>query len=171
MLCQWRAHLHARYIRGGYKVNEMRTLKILSMSLVGVAGLIFLLGISTYWWVPVEAKINYMGSKNICLSGYTSTHRYDFNSKRGFCIYTTVRYSYDVGEKSYSNSFIGFFFPVNISLEKPAYGNISKAYHAPFFSGFSVIKKGVDYFSIGALLFLGWFLFYVRVLACRFCSA
>jgi hypothetical protein len=146
----------------------MRALKILSILVICIAGLLFLLGVSTHWWVPTEAKISYLGNKNICLSGYASTHRYDLNSKKGLCSYARVKYYYDVEGVKYSSSFIGFFIPINISLEKSDYGNIGKAYYVPFFAGFSVIKKGADYFSIGALLFVGWALFYVRSLLVRF---
>jgi hypothetical protein len=146
----------------------MRVIKILYISSFSIAATLFLLGISTYWWVPVEAKISYINNKNICLSGYTSTNRYDLNSTRNQCSYTTVRYYYNVEDTTYSSSFIGFVIPINISLEKKSYGNLSRAYYAPFFANFSVLKNGVDYFLILTLLLFGWILFYIRASIIKF---
>lgn len=148
----------------------MRVIKILYISSFSMAATLFLLGVSTYWWVPVEAKISYINNKNICLSGYTSTNRYDLNSTKSPCSYTTVRYYYNVGGATYSSAFIGFIIPINISLEKTSYGNLSRAYHVPFFANFSVLKNGMDYFLILTLLLIGWILFYIRASIIKFHS-
>lgn len=61
----------------------------------------------------------------------------------GFQGFDVLRYSFKAGGINYRSKFIGFYFPVGLSL--PEAGEVVDVYYLYGMPGLSVIRRGVDW--------------------------
>ncbi|WP_019028975.1 hypothetical protein [Colwellia piezophila] len=147
-------------------------MKIVGILSLAIGLLLFILGMSTFFWSPTKALLNDYSTSKTVQYGYTNVE-YIARAYKGGSIteWQSVSYSYKFNNEKYTSSFMGFYLPFNNKLPintLKRYNEVITAYVLPFIPRVSVIKKGFDYRLVGVFLLIGITILFIRAKIIKF---
>ncbi|TVZ41821.1 hypothetical protein P886_1171 [Alteromonadaceae bacterium 2753L.S.0a.02] len=140
----------------------MKISNYIGFSLIILGVIIFLLGVSTYFWEPVSAHVLYKNEYRTVQNGYNGLQGFHSHPYKGGdpLLWQSIGYSYIVNGQEYTSKLIGFKLPFNNQL--PKFGPGKTAYYFPGFPSLSVLLRGPDYRIYGAFISIGLSILLIR---------